>query len=142
LVSGGKKELVISNFVSERYRGCKPDESIAFYGLYDGNGIPIQRTPGHGGEMGYRHTEYALGVRFISPILVYRSPQGVKKTMRMDDALQIPEVAKVINRLERTDQQWQVRSTLMDGLFDPASVYSQKPTKDQKMPHGPDPDPK
>lgn len=137
LVSGGKKELVVSPFVSERYVGGQADESIAFYGLYDDNGIPIQRSPGHGGEAGYKHTEYALGIRFMSPMIVMKAADGVTTVMKMDDALKDPEVAKIISRVERTDSFPTLRANLMDGPFDAATVYRQKFPKGLNPPHGP-----
>lgn len=138
LVAGGKKELVISPQVAVRFAGAKPSEAIDFYGLYDADGIPIQRTPGHGKESGYRHTEYALGVRFVSPVIVFTSSTGEKKVMRMDEALKDPAIAKIISRVERTEDQKNIRSTAVDGPFDPATVYCQKPIKGQNLPKNPD----
>lgn len=140
LVSGGKKELVVSPFVAVRFKGGKADESIAFYGLYDSEGTPIQRTPGHGGESGYRHTEYALGVRFMSPMIVVKNGAGERRVMRMQDALKDPEVAKVISRLERTEDHPKFRALLMDGPFDVNTVYRQNLPKGQKGPRGPSAD--
>jgi len=137
LVSGGKKELVVSPFVAVRAKGVKVDESIGFYGLFDTEGVPIQRSPGHGGEMGYRHTEYALGIRFVSPMIVVQDASGKKKVMTMNAALQDPKVAKIISRLERTDKLPDFRSTLMDGPFDPNTCYQQKIPKGNREPRGP-----
>jgi hypothetical protein len=137
LVAGGKKELVVSPSVSVRFVGGKPSEAIDFYGLYDADGIPIQRTPGHGREAGYRHTEYALGVRFVSPVIVVTTKSGEKKVMRMDEALKDPEIAKIFSRVERTEDQKKVRSTALDGPFDPNTAYRQRPVKGQDMPEVP-----
>jgi len=138
LVSGGKKELVVSPHVSVMAPGVPPSEAIDFYGLYGDDGIPIQRTPGHGKESGYRHTEYALGVRFVSPVVVVTTRSGERKVMHMDAALQDREVAKIISRVERTDDQKNIRSTALDGPFDPGTAYRQKPPKGQTLPLGPD----
>jgi hypothetical protein len=137
LVAGGKKELVVSPFVAVRTTWAKADESIAFYGLFDSRGIPAQRTPGHGGEMGYRHTEYALGVRFLSPMIVVRDSSGQTRVTTMNEGLQDPEVAKIISRVERTYDQPETRVPLMDGPFDPSTCYQQKIPKGQKEPQGP-----
>jgi hypothetical protein len=134
LVAGGKKELVVSPSVSVRYVGGKAGEAIDFYGLYDADGIPIQRTPGHGREAGYRHTEYALGVRFVSPVIVVTKSSGEKVVMRMDKALQDPEIAKIFSRVERTEEQKKTRSTALDGPFDPNTAYRQRPVKGQELP--------
>lgn len=134
LVAGGKKELVVSPFVS----GRQASEAIDFYGLYGTDGIPIQRTPGHGRECGYRHTEYALGVRFVSPVVVVTKSSGERKVVRIDEALRDPEIAKMISRVERTEEQKNFRSTALDGPFDPTTAYRQKPPKGQKLPSGPD----
>ncbi|HKY63503.1 MAG TPA: hypothetical protein VJR29_08800 [bacterium] len=134
LVAGGKKELVVSPQVAVRYAGGKAGEAIDFYGLYGADEIPIQRTPGHGREAGYRHTEYALGVRFVSPVLVVTKKSGEKVVMRMDKALQDPEIAKIFSRVERTEDQKKFRSPALDGPFDPTTAYRQGPVKGQAMP--------
>lgn len=139
LVAGAKKELVVSPQVAVRLAGVPAGEAIDFYGLYGEDGIPIQRTPGHGREAGYRHTEYALGVRFVSPVLVVTKASGERKVIRMDDALRDPEIAKIISRVERTEDQKNIRSTCIDGPFDPTTAYRQKPAKGQRLPHDPDP---
>lgn len=137
LVAGGKKELVTSPSVALRYVGGKASEAIDFYGLYDADGIPIQRTPGHGREAGYQHTEYALGVRFVSPVIVVTKSSGEKVVMRMDEALKDPQIAKIFSRVERSEEQKKTRSTALDGPFDPATVYRQRPSKGQELPQGP-----
>lgn len=130
LVAGGKKELVVSPHVS----GRQASEAIDFYGLYGADGIPIQRTPGHGRECGYRHTEYALGVRFVSPVVVVTKSSGERKVLRMDEALRDPVIAKMISRVERTEEQKNFRSPGLDGPFDPRTAYRQKPPKGQNLP--------
>ncbi|MCE9624906.1 MAG: hypothetical protein K8R69_05555 [Deltaproteobacteria bacterium] len=139
LVAGGKKELVVSPHVAIRFAGAPASEAIDFYGLYDSDGIPIQRTPGHGREGGYRHTEYALGVRFVSPVVVVTTASGDRKVMRMDEALRDPEIAKMMNRVERTEEQKKFRSPASEGPFDPTTAYRQKPPKGQNLPERLDP---
>jgi len=140
LVAGGKKELVVSPFVSVRFAGGRADESIDFYGLYDEGGIPVQRTPGHGREAGYRHTEYALGVRFVSPMIVVRDGSGRRTVMTMTEALKDPDIAKIFSRLERTETLPNLRSPALDGPFDASTAYGQKFPKGLKEPRGPKPE--
>ncbi len=137
LVAGGKKELVVSPFVAVRFAGSEADASIDFYGLYDEYGIPIQRTPAHRREGGYQHTEYALGVRFVSPMVVVRDSSGARRVMKMEEALQDPEIAKILSRAERTGSQPNYRSPAPEGPFDASTAYRQNLPKGLKAPDGP-----
>ncbi len=76
----------------------------------------------------------------MSPMIVVKNGAGERRVMRMEDGLKDPEVAKVISRLERTEEYPKFRATLMDGPFDVNTVYRQNLPKGQKGPRGPSAD--
>jgi len=115
LIAGPKKELVVSN------GAARNDRQIHFYGLYDANGKPIQRGPAHG-PLGYRHDEYALGIRFLSQMVTVTDMNGNKKVISMNEALMDKDLSKDLNKVGWTTNN-ETYLSISEGPFDPRKAY-------------------
>jgi len=82
LVAGQKKDLIVSRYLEGHPGG------LDFYGLFDANGTPQQRSPAHENT----YVDYSHGVRFISQDVMVNG-----KPMRYDDVLADPQFAGLLS---------------------------------------------
>ena len=93
LVAGHKKDVIISRYAIDH------PGSLDFRGLYM-NGKPIQHNPAH--EDTYR--DYSHGFRPVDGNIIVTDPSGKTRSIPYYQALQDPQIARVLNGVEGTLQ--------------------------------------